>query len=224
MKIVCISDTHMFHREMKYKVPDGDVLVHAGDMTHRGWLHELESAAGWLAELPHNHKFVICGNHEYHVSEQTYYVRDMFESFGVQLIHNKTVEVDGLKFYGEPRTPEFFNWGWMYKRGHQAATVWSQMPDDIDVLVCHGPPLGYLDMCPDWADRDSMIHVGCKEQLDRLHQVKPKYVICGHIHESYGFTKYPYGHVINASICNSRYKPHNPPIVIDTDLDLVYKS
>ena len=224
MKIACISDTHTLHRRMKFRVPEADVLVHAGDMTNIGRPDELKLFAGWMAEQPHNYKLAICGNHERMVSGNTSYVEDLFADFGIQLIHNKTVEIAGIKFYGEPRTPEFFDWGWMYKRGSEAAAIWSQMPDDTDVLVCHGPPLGYVDMCPDWADRTALVHVGCKEQMDRLHQVKPKYVICGHIHESYGFTKYSYGYVINASICTNRYKPDNPPIVIDTDLDQVYKS
>jgi hypothetical protein len=34
LKIVCISDTHGKHRNLK--VPDGDVLVHAGDITSKG--------------------------------------------------------------------------------------------------------------------------------------------------------------------------------------------
>lgn len=34
LKIVCISDTHNKHRNLK--VPDGDVLVHAGDITSKG--------------------------------------------------------------------------------------------------------------------------------------------------------------------------------------------
>ena len=34
LKIVCISDTHGKHRSLK--VPDGDVLVHAGDITSKG--------------------------------------------------------------------------------------------------------------------------------------------------------------------------------------------
>lgn len=34
LKIVCISDTHGMHRKMK--IPEGDVLVHAGDITMKG--------------------------------------------------------------------------------------------------------------------------------------------------------------------------------------------
>ncbi len=34
MRIVCISDTHSMHREIV--VPDGDMLIHAGDLTMKG--------------------------------------------------------------------------------------------------------------------------------------------------------------------------------------------
>ena len=31
MKIVCLFDTHELHRDVE--VPDGDLLIHAGDIT-----------------------------------------------------------------------------------------------------------------------------------------------------------------------------------------------
>ncbi len=34
VRIVCISDTHAMHRNLR--IPPGDILVHAGDITMRG--------------------------------------------------------------------------------------------------------------------------------------------------------------------------------------------
>lgn len=34
MKLVCLSDTHGLHAPVQ--VPDGDILIHAGDVSDRG--------------------------------------------------------------------------------------------------------------------------------------------------------------------------------------------
>ncbi len=60
--LVLLADTHGYHRGLP--VPEGDVLVHAGDLTRSGALDELEDAARWLASLPHRHKLVVAGNHD----------------------------------------------------------------------------------------------------------------------------------------------------------------
>jgi len=42
-KIVFISDTHGLHGQMQ--VPEGDILVHAGDMTNVGRINEVAALA-----------------------------------------------------------------------------------------------------------------------------------------------------------------------------------
>lgn len=49
-RIVCISDTHGLHEALT--VPDGDVFIHAGDMTLGGREQEVAAFAAWLAALP----------------------------------------------------------------------------------------------------------------------------------------------------------------------------
>jgi len=52
------------------------------------------------------------------------------------------------------------------------------IPDDIDILITHGPPLGYGDFC------FSQMRAGCSELLSTIQQrVKPKIHVFGHIHE-----------------------------------------
>ena len=63
MRVICMSDTHGLHRNTK--VPDGDVLVFAGDITSRGASYELVDFNEWLGELPHSHKIVVAGNHDW---------------------------------------------------------------------------------------------------------------------------------------------------------------
>lgn len=66
VRFVCISDTHSKIHQMTHPIPDGDILIHAGDFTKRGGLNEVEEFAKFLQTLDHKFKFkvVIAGNHE----------------------------------------------------------------------------------------------------------------------------------------------------------------
>lgn len=66
MRIVCLSDTHSRQGQGELaKIPDGDVLLHAGDLTMVGELDEIEPAFAWLNALPHKHVIFTPGNHDY---------------------------------------------------------------------------------------------------------------------------------------------------------------
>jgi hypothetical protein len=60
IRVVCLSDTH---NETPH-VPDGDILIHAGDLTQNGTFTELQAQLSWLAKLPHQYKIVIAGNYD----------------------------------------------------------------------------------------------------------------------------------------------------------------
>ena len=55
-----MSDTH----NCQLRLPDGDVLVHAGDLTQSGSLMELQATVNWLCAQPHAIKIVMAGNHD----------------------------------------------------------------------------------------------------------------------------------------------------------------
>ena len=65
MKIVCISDTHALHWDMKHEIPDGDVLIHSGDSTNIGEISDVKDFNNFLGTLPHKHKIIISGNHDF---------------------------------------------------------------------------------------------------------------------------------------------------------------
>lgn len=58
-RIVCISDTH----NQTPKLPQGDVLIHAGDLTKQGSRHELEKTVRWLESTDFEAKIVIAGKY-----------------------------------------------------------------------------------------------------------------------------------------------------------------
>lgn len=58
-RFVCVSDTH--NCGGAFKLPQGDVLIHAGDLTNQGSFAELQKAVKWLEELDFETKIVIAG-------------------------------------------------------------------------------------------------------------------------------------------------------------------
>jgi predicted phosphohydrolase len=205
LRLVCMSDIHSLTPVVP--IPEGDVLIIAGDICGYGTLDELKAFDAFLCGLPHPHKLLVAGNHDWpfaRVPQQA-----------IALLRNATylkdsgIEIDGLKFWGSPWQPEFFNWAFNLPRGAPLARVWAQIPEDTDVLITHGPPYGILDRIDDGE------HVGCEELRATLPRVRPRVHVFGHIHEDYGVLEQDGTTFINASLCDGRYRPVNAPIVID---------
>ena len=122
------------------------------------------------------------------------------------------IDVNGLKIYGSPWTPEFGNWAFMKNRWNMPY-VWEKIPDEIDILITHGPPNGVLDVVQSF-DK-SISNVGCSYLREMVFKIKPKIHAFGHIHEGYGERYIDGIRFINASICQRDYRPLNNPIVVD---------
>ena len=205
MRIVAISDTHGMYSRVH--IPDGDVLIHAGDITMHGKLEELMLFNTWIATLPHKHKVVIAGNHDWECEKRPLFARDALADCTYLL--DERVEIDGLVFYGSPWQPTFFNWAFNVDRGAPIKAKWDDIPLDTDVLITHGPPWEKLDVAP------SHQRVGCEELAKAVERVRPRAHIFGHIHHSYGIVERDGTVFVNASVCNERYEPLNAPIVFD---------
>jgi Icc-related predicted phosphoesterase len=209
MKIVFISDTHKMHDQVN--VPDGDVLVHAGDISGRGSLQDVASFAAWFNKLPHQHKILIAGNHDFCFENELRSEAINILGDDVNYLEDSEVIIDGVKFWGSPWQPEFCNWAFNLPRGvGHLKEKWDLIPEDTDVLITHGPPHGYGDFVA-W----DQIHVGCEEMLEALDRVKPKIHVFGHIHEGYGEFEHNGIKLINASVCTAGYDPINAPFVVE---------
>lgn len=195
MKIVATSDTHSRHGEIE--VPDGDVFIHAGDFSKRGRENELIDFNNWLGTLPHSTKIVVAGNHDWCFEKQPERSRELLTN--AIYLKDSSVTIDSIKFYGSPWQPWFFDWAFNLERGPALAEKWQWIPEDVDVLVTHGPPLGHGDMTV----RGEA--VGCADLLQRVHEVKPRLHIFGHIHEGAGVTENEHTTFINASALDFQY-------------------
>ncbi len=208
MRLVCTSDTHL--RAERLSVPAGDVLVHAGDHTMGGSAREIEDAARWLARLPHRTKVVIAGNHDWGFQRDPTASRARLANVpGLVYIEDAEAVVEGLRFWGSPWQPWFADWAFNLERGAAIREKWDLIPAGIDVLVTHGPPVGHGDKTF-YGET-----VGCFDLLDAVRRVRPRLHVFGHIHEGYGTTREDGTTFVNAAACDVRYRPVNPPVVID---------
>ena len=205
MKIVLISDTHGSHEELV--VPAGDVLIHAGDMTRTGKLNELEAFADWLRALPHWHKLLIAGNHDFCCERQPEAAQAVLAEF--TYLVDEAVTIEGLNFYGSPWTPQFFDWAFQKPRGPALAAVWGQIPAGTDILITHGPPKDILDWTVS-GDR-----AGCEDLANVVADLAPRLHVFGHIHEAAGQETHGATTYVNASSVDLRYRVVNRPVVFD---------
>ena len=211
-RIVCISDTHNCHEQMV--IPEGDILIHAGDATIRGTFKEVKNFVDWFASLPHQHKIFVAGNHDWLYETNNEYARLLSRRF--IYLEDSFAVIEGLKIYGSPWQPRFFDWAFNLNRGAEIGEKWKLIPGDVDILITHGPPNGILDAVP----REYFIeNTGCEELRKRIEQITPlgklKLHVFGHIHCGYG-THEEFGvKFVNASTCDEEYNPTHPPIAVE---------
>jgi Icc-related predicted phosphoesterase len=196
----------------RIKVPDGDVLVHCGDFTGNGSLLQMLNFGLWLQSLPHKHKVVIAGNHDAIAEKDPAIVRQKFKDYGVIYLCEDEVEIDGVKFFGSPYTPQFMNWHFMEKRGIDMGRHWNKIPEDVDVLVTHGPPFGIRDKTA-----MTVQGVGCYDLRGRVNFIKPKLHIFGHIHDAHGVEEHDGVKYINCSVLDDYYNVEFEPVVVEID-------
>ncbi len=206
MKIVAISDTHGQHKSID--IPEGDILIHAGDISSRGHKKQVKQFIDWFTGLPHKHKVFIGGNHDFLLE---YHPEIFKELLNEQIIYleDDSIEIEGIKLWGSPITPWFYDWAFNRSRGEKIRKYWELIPDDIDIIITHGPPAGIGDRT---ARGDS---AGCQDLLEIIQKIQPRYHIFGHIHEAYGMYERGETTYVNASCLNLAYQPVNAPVVFE---------
>lgn len=217
MKILCISDTHTKHKLIASRFIENadnsvDTIVHAGDVSSRGYKGEIIDFLKWYNELNFKNKILIAGNHDFYFEEgKPEDITAMLAEYpNITYLNDSGVEIDGVKFWGSPIQPWFYNWAFN-RRGTDICKHWDMIPNDTHVLLTHGPVKGYLDM----TQRGES--VGCPYLLDKISQMSNlKLHVCGHIHEAYGRVDFPEGGVfVNASVLNLRYEMAHYPIQVE---------
>lgn len=176
MVVAHISDTHGLHRDLV--IPKCDVVIHSGDAVnsrdHVKNTQELFDFLEWYRRLDIRHKILVPGNH--HTAEERFkYLREDIVSQGIHYLCHDVVEIEGIRIFGSPYTPNFHDWAFMKSRT-TIGRLWDQIPE-CDIVVTHGPPKYILDFNGDE-------HVGDSALGKAIKKLRPRYHMFGHVHSN----------------------------------------
>ena len=214
MKIAMISDAHTYWDTIT--VPECDLLISAGDYSNRGEPQSIVRFHEWMSRQPARHKISVQGNHEVRVQMAYELMRRAVQGIDpdIHFVEEGLIAIEDVRIWCSAFTPRFFDWAYLEDRGPSIAKHWERIPDDVDVLVTHGPPHGILDTVKEgWPD-----HLGCVDLMYRVKQLKNlKLHVFGHIHGGSGERLVDGVQFVNAAVCNERYAPVNPVRVFDLE-------
>lgn len=184
-KIWHISDTHGYHGLLNE--PEGiDMVMHSGDCSnYRDRFRneqEVRNFITWYSSLSIKHKIYVAGNHDTSI-ESGHITKENFTQAGIIYLEHESIEIDGIKIFGSPYTPEFCQWAFNVRRD-QLHDYWKDIPEDTDIMVTHGPPKGALDLAYDRAG--NLEFCGDEALRKRINQLNFKLVLFGHIHNNEG--------------------------------------
>lgn len=187
MKILHISDTHNQHAKLT-QLPIADIIVHSGDFTHFGTEEEVLGFLNWFITLPHPNKIFVTGNHDLCLWEAEN-IEDLPKN--VYFLQDQCCIINGIKFFGLAYNhPE------------------NLIPQNIDVLITHEPPMMILD-------NNQGMHYGNLPLYKKVIEIKPKLHLFGHAHDSYGFVQIDNTKFYNAALLNNQHKLCQKPHIID---------
>jgi Icc-related predicted phosphoesterase len=197
VRILHISDTHSMHRQIEAKfgkLPDADILIHTGDFTNSGSHTEFKDFNEWLGSLQTRYEdiIVILGNHEFQnnhaISRSTTdpnYAKNTLTN--ARVLEHELVTVKGLRIFGsswvpwqDPSNPD--DDSHTPKGFVPAPNFFGQIPENVDVLLSHGPPYRIFDKM----EHSSQSWGSSRRLRERIEQVKPRVHLFGHVHEQRG--------------------------------------
>lgn len=210
MKIVIISDTHGLHHLLN--IPEGDLLLHTGDISYRGTWDEVKDFLDWFSAQPHPHKVFIAGNHDFYFEKESPEKIKGIMPDNVHYLNEELIEIGGLHIWGSPITPIPRSlWAFNRERGDDIQQHWNKIPENLDILMVHGPAKGILDTILNGKQ------VGCQNLLETIQVKKPKMFIFGHIHEARGQKTIDGTHFVNASSIDRYGTKVFPPFVLEIE-------
>ncbi len=222
VRIVCISDTHTYHDQIT--LPEGDILIHAGDATFRGNKTEVTDFGRWFRAQDFKYKIFVAGNHDLGFENNPEFTRRLLlkgysnkdDKGQTKYLQDSGTELNingiNLKIWGSPWTPYFCDWAFNLRTEEELKSKWDLIPKDTDIFICHGPAMDCLDKS---IQRGRPL--GSYSLKQWLIENQPKLFVCGHIHESRGTMELGETRIVNAGICTRAYDATNKPFVIDYD-------
>lgn len=196
MKILPLSDIHNTHAIFdyilkNYKEKEYDLVTISGDV----WEGKDIRFSNVIIDFQEKIKkpiVMIQGNHDF-------WNKNIFDHHkNIHLLHNSGLELDGINFFGTPYTNKFGRWNWMLS-DDDLYSMWNDIiPNDVDVLLSHGPPYGICDNVRQRKyGHDENSKLGSFALRRIIDERQPRFVLVGHIHS--GSRK---GNIGNSEIYN----------------------
>lgn len=232
MKVAVISDNHgflpIYPSNYWKELEECELLLICGDIIplhiqfdmpkSKQWL--IEEFKPWAASLPVEQVYFIAGNHDAWLERNDLIAHQIFSSHDkVTYLKNEYVDYLSIqdskvyRIFGTPYCHIYGNWPFM-RDEETLAYKFSQIPENVDILISHDAPYGVSDICFQGWSADGQ-HKGCPELRDAIIEKKPKWNVKGHLHstnreiEILGETK-----VVSCSILDESYRLIYDPQII----------
>jgi predicted phosphohydrolase len=109
-----------------FGIPDGDILLHAGDATMSGRFDELAEFNRWLGTLLHPLKLFCAGNHDLLFEDAPALGRGILTN--ATDLQDEMIEVMGLRIYA---FPWIYDWAFNLDRDEPLRRKWAMIPDSL---------------------------------------------------------------------------------------------
>lgn len=205
MKIVHVSDNH----NKLFDIPSCDLLIHSGDLTNYGDKFEIQRGLEWLSSQAATYKILVPGNHDFgfdyksdmgpNKEELEKRIIEASQVYGVDVLIQDINYIEGLKIGTCSYVPMYGDWAFNLSEKERSHIYQSLLNEEPDILVTHSPPRGCLDKT--WMGESMGDIILAMEIKSRYNQnlKLPKYLFCGHCHESRGQEDFYGIRVINSA-------------------------
>ncbi len=192
------------------------------------WTKSLADAGKKVIMTPGNHDLMLYrGWLEKNNLPMDYYCRDIMitdplfqeevkEKYGIDVLIDEGIEVDGVKIWGSPWSNKFYNWAFMLDE-NGLYEKFSKIPEGTSVLLVHTPPkVDEKSWEIDVSDYDRSVHCGSASLAKAIgERLEKADVYCGHIHSgNHDESAFYISHdnrIINVSYVNEDYSPYYEP-------------
>ncbi|KAF5721771.1 hypothetical protein FGLOB1_19 [Fusarium globosum] len=168
------------------KLPKGDVLIHAGDLTNQGSHAELAKTVAWLEKQDFEAKIVIAGNHDLTLDPKFYAEHGLYFHNKNPQSHDECLQLftssPSITYLSHESTTVASNLHRGRNPSHWSdlTSLWQSIPLDADIVVTHTPARTHCD------ETDERRATGCEALRQALWRVRPQLAVCGHIHDGRG--------------------------------------
>ncbi len=213
-RIIATSDFHGYLPEIE----PCDILLLGGDLCPEGspefqakWVDT--DLRRWLEQVPAKEVMAIAGNHDYAFADPKIHIpKDLRWHY----LEDSLIELFGFKIYGLPWQLPFM--GAFNLEEEKLKEKYQRIPADVDIILTHGPPykIGdelqiYKQGLPD--PSEPLRYVGSVSLLERIFEIRPKLVVCGHIHRAFGIYLCDRVVIANVSYLDDQYEFAYTPVI-----------